>query len=55
MKRRRTLLSIPEQHRLKIARRTLTLSDAGARIMGGMTKDEARAFIKKVTGKTPKE
>ncbi len=48
-------LSVPEQHQLKIARRTLEMSDVGARIMGGMTKAEARAFIKKVTGREPKE
>ena len=39
-------LSIPEQHQLKIARRTLfELSDAGALILGGMTKDEAETVI----------
>jgi len=40
-------LSTPEKHRLKIAKRTLAMSDAGARIMGGMTKDEARALLAK--------
>lgn len=44
-------LSVPDQHRLKIARRTLTLSDAGALILGGMTKEEARQVIKELTGK----
>ena len=48
-------LSVPDQHRLKIAYKTLKLSDIGARIMGGMTKDEARAFIIQVTGKPAKE
>jgi len=48
-------LSVPEKHQLKIAKKTLTLSDAGARIMGGMTKDEARRIIKLLTGKTAKE
>lgn len=48
-------LSVPEQHQLKIAYRTLQLSDVGARIMGGMTKDEARAVILKLTGKQTKE
>ncbi len=51
----RRYLSVPEQHQLKIARRTLELSDVGARIMGGMTKAEARDVIKRFTGKTPKE
>ena len=44
-------LSVPEKHQLKIARDTLKLSDAGARIMGGMTKAEAREVIKRLTGK----
>lgn len=47
-------LTVPEKHQLKIARDTLKLSDAGARIMGGMTKDEARMIIKRLTGKDPK-
>ena len=51
----RRYLSVPEQHQLKIARRTLELSDIGAQILGGMTKPEARQVIKKLTGRTPKE
>ena len=51
----RRYLTVPEQHQLKIARRTLELSDVGARIMGGMTKPEARQVIKKLTGRTPRE
>jgi len=47
-------LTVFDQHQLKIARRTLQMSDAGARIMGGMTKAEARAVIKKFTGKSAK-
>jgi len=38
---------VPEKHQLKIAQDTLKLSDAGARIMGGMTKEEARALLRK--------
>jgi hypothetical protein len=41
-------LSVPEQHRKKIAINTLKMSDAGARIMGGMTKEEARNFLKEI-------
>jgi len=41
-------LTVPEKHQLKIAKQTLKYSDVGASIMGGMTKDEARAFLKKV-------
>lgn len=48
-------LTVPERHQLNIARKTLRMSDAGAMIMGGMTKDEARAIIKRLTGKTAKE
>ena len=51
----RRYLSVPEQHQLKIARRTLELSDVGASILGGMTKAEARQVILKLTGKKPKE
>ena len=51
----RRYLTIPEQHQLKIARKTLTYSDVGARIMGGPTKAEAREIIKRLTGRTPKE
>ena len=35
-----------KDHQLKIARATLKMSDVGARIMGGMTKDEARELLK---------
>jgi len=55
MKWTRRYLSVPEQHQLKIARKTLTYSDAGAKIMGGMTKAEARRVIEKLTGRKPKE
>ena len=34
-----------QKHQLKIARDTLRMSDAGAAIMGGMAKDEARRFM----------
>ena len=43
-----------DQHQLKIARRTLEMSDTGVLIMGGMTKPEAREIIKRITGKYPK-
>jgi len=48
-------LSIFEKHQLKIAKRTwYELSDAGALILGGMTKDQAKEVIKQLTGKYPK-
>lgn len=48
-------LSVMDKHQLAIARKTLTYSDAGALIMGGPTKAEAREIIKKLTGKVPRE
>jgi len=47
----RKRLSPFDFHKLKIARSTLRMSDVGARIMGGMTKKEAKAVIKELTGK----
>lgn len=47
-------LDIFDKHQLKIARRTLQLSDVGVLILGGMTKDQAREIIKRLTGKTVK-
>lgn len=41
-------LTVPEKHQLKIAKDTLKMSDAGARVMGGMTKEEAREFLRKI-------
>jgi hypothetical protein len=40
-------LSVPEKHQLRIAKDTLRLSDAGARIMGGPTKEESREILKR--------
>ena len=48
-------LSVFDCHQLKIAYATLKMSDIGALIMGGMTKEEAREVIRKLTGKEPKE
>jgi len=44
-------MNIFDKHQLRIAKDTLRMSDAGALIMGGPTKTEARAIIKKLTGK----
>jgi hypothetical protein len=41
-------LDVPQKHQKNIAISTLKMSDAGARIMGGMTKEEARAFLKSI-------
>ena len=43
-------LSIPEQHQLKIAKSTLRMSDVGSAVMGGMTKDQARDFLRDKCG-----
>ena len=48
-------LTVPERHQLRIARDTLRMSDVGALIMGGPTKDEAREIILRLTGKVPRE
>jgi hypothetical protein len=48
-------LSVPERHQLKIARKTLTLSDVGAVCMGGPSKEEARRIIQDLTGRAAKE
>ena len=48
-------LSVPEKHQLAIAKKTLKMNDVGVLVMGGMTKDEARISIKKLTGKDAKE
>ena len=44
-------LDIFDRHKLKIARRTLQLSDVGALILGGMTKAQARELIRELTGR----
>lgn len=48
-------LSTSDKHQLKIAKDTLKMSDFGARLAGGMTKDQARAIIYRLTGKQAKE
>ncbi len=53
--RKRRKLTVPEKHQLAIARKTLTYSDAGAMIMGPPSKADARAIIKRLTGRAPKE
>mgnify|MGYP001607644019 CR=1 FL=1 len=45
-------MDIGLRHQLKIAKKTLTLSDVGVKIMGGMTKDEAREIIRKHYGES---
>lgn len=44
-------LSVPEKHQLRIAYQTLKMNDVMARVMGGMTKAQAKEIIYKLTGK----
>lgn len=44
-------LTVPEKHQLKIARRTLELSEVGALILGGPNHKEAREIIFRLTGR----
>jgi hypothetical protein len=44
-------LSVPEKHQLAIAKKTLKMPDAMVGVAGGPTKAEARAIIKKLTGR----
>lgn len=48
-------MNVFDKHQLKVARDTLKMSDVGALIMGGPTKEEARAIILKITGKPARE
>ncbi len=41
-------MTIFEKHQKKIAIATIKMSDVGARIMGGMTKQDARDFLQKI-------
>ena len=41
-------LSVFEQHQKNIAISTLKMPDAMVGVMGGMNKNEARAFLKKI-------
>lgn len=43
-----TKMTVPDRHKRQIAISTLRMSDTGAKIMGGMTKDEARDFLKSI-------
>ncbi|MFW6008630.1 MAG: hypothetical protein ACOCP8_05120 [archaeon] len=41
------MVIVEKKHKVKIAKDTLRMSDFGARISGGMTKKEAREYLKK--------
>lgn len=38
-------MDVFKKHQLKIARSTLKLSDIGAKILGGMSKEQAREIL----------
>lgn len=42
-------MDIFQKHQLDIARKTLKMPDVMVRVMGGMTKKEARVIIKRLT------
>jgi hypothetical protein len=44
-------LSVFDQHRLKIARKTLAMNPKMVAVLGGMTIEEAEQVIKELTGK----
>ena len=44
----RLSLSVPDRHRLSIALKTLKMNDTMANVMGGMSKAEARSFLKSI-------
>lgn len=44
-------MKVADKHQLRIAHQTLRMTDAGARIMGGMTKQEALAIIERLRNK----
>jgi len=44
-------LTVPQKHQLRIARKTLKMSDVGALVMGGPSKEESRRIIQELTGK----
>ncbi len=43
-------LTVPEQHQLKIARRTLKLGRQMITVLGGPSREEARRIIERLTG-----
>lgn len=40
-------MDVFDKHQIRIAKDTLKMSDEGAAIMGGMTKEEARNLLKR--------
>ena len=55
MRLRQRILSVSEQHQLKIARRTLKMHDLAIAALGGPTREEAKQIIKRLTKKTRRD
>ena len=47
-------LTVAEQHQLRIARQTLKMNDTMLAVLGGMTKEQAREVIKRLSQKREK-
>lgn len=47
-------MNVFDKHKLKIAKDTLKMTDVGAAVMGGMTKDEAKKVVEEFEGKGKK-
>ena len=47
-------LSVFEKHQLRIARKTLNMPDEVVALLGGMTKEEAKQIIKKLSKRRAK-
>jgi len=45
MKKPERVLDVFDKHQIRIAKLTLSMSELGARIMGGMTKADARKIL----------
>lgn len=45
------MLTVPEKHQLKVAKDTLKMNDVMARVMGGMTKEQARKVVAELSKK----
>ena len=44
-------LSVPEKHQLRVARKTLKMSDEAIFILGRPSKEESKAIILRLTGR----
>ncbi len=47
------IMEVFDKHQVAIAKKTLRMSDMGANIMGGMTKEQAREVLARIAKMTP--